>query len=410
MNRPAKPAQDSGAAYGNPPLPFIYGLVRNSIVLLVRLMFNPHFRSEGMEAASDGPLIILANHQAYPDPALAAMAMPHRRINFVVSASFFRKPLVGRTLQNCGAIPKLQFRTDMRAVRAMLRVLARGGVLGIFPEATRSLDGRPAPFDDATARLIKHSGSAVATVRINGSYLSWPRWSKSGIRPGRIEAKANLLLTSEESRTLPLAEIHRRICAALAYDDYDWQRQARVRFHSFRPALGLHLLLHRCPACDREKALVSDAHRLVCRFCGNGARMDRYGLLQPLTADSRIFPDPAAWHAWQIERQRAAMSDAGADCCSSPVRACRTQGTRSWEPWDNGVLSLTSNGFRYESSSGTGIPALTFPLPSGGLSIGIGAHLELSTADDSYRFLFADVQEAIRVADQVAALTAAPAI
>ncbi len=397
--------------WGLPPGPFIYGLVRNALVLTARLLLNPHLYDEGMAAAGDGPLILLANHAAYPDPALVAMAMPHRRIQFVVSATFFRRPFIGRILKACGAIPKLQFRTDMKAIRAMLRVLGRGGVVGIFPEATRSLDGRPGLFDDATARLAQHSGSAIAAVRISGSYLSWPRWSRSGIRPGRIEAHARLILTREECRALSLPEIHQRIQEALAFNEYDWQRQARVPFRSRQPARGLHRLLHHCPACDREKALVSDAHRLVCRFCGSGARMDRYGLLQPLAPEHPAFPDPAAWHAWQVERQRIAIAAEGTGFRRScPVTAYRTRGTEDWRPWGSGVLDLTRDGFRYTASAscgdGTDRPELAFPLPTGGFSFSLGRHLELSLGDTTYRFRFADEQEAIRFADQVAALVA----
>lgn len=397
-------------AAGNAPAPVAYWLVRNAIVGAVRLLFNPHIRRSGLEAAAEGPLIILSSHEAFPDPALVAMALPRRRLNFVVAATYFRIPVVGRVLRACGAIPKLQFRADMGAIKAMLRVLARGGVLGIFPEATRSLDGRPTPFDDSAARLVQRSGSAVVTVRIHGSYLSWPRWSSSGFRRGRIEAEARLLLTREESSTLPLAEIHRRICQALAYDEYEWQRQTGVPFHALRPALGLHRLLHRCPACDREKALDSDRRQLVCRFCGSGARMDRFGLLQPLTAESRIFADPAAWHVWQIERQYAQLADPAAVCCvSSPARALCTQGTGSFTPWGKGTLSLDRSGFHWLPDSGgqgTDRPERSFPLPTGGFSFSLGKYIELSSASATYRFCFSDDQEAIRFADQVAALVA----
>lgn len=81
------------------------------------------------------PYIVLANHTSNFDPALVQVAIGNDVCRFMTSNYYFRLPLIGYILRKWGAIPKIQFSPDLRALREALNVLAHGGVVGIFPEA-----------------------------------------------------------------------------------------------------------------------------------------------------------------------------------------------------------------------------------------------------------------------------------
>jgi len=286
----------------------------------------------------------------------------------------------------------------------MFRVLGRAGTLSIFPEGQRSLDGTPTPFDDAIAKLIHRSRSAVAIVHISGAYLTWPRWSTSRFRRGRIDVRSELLLTHDESAALSVAEIHDRIIKAMDYQEFDWQRQERVRFHSSRPAESLHWILHQCPGCGRSLAMSSRQDRLICRHCGNTAVMDRYGFLHASQPEHRVFEDIRAWHVWQIDRQRDAVAKDGFSE-AYPVELMTAEGEQPYVPFGSGVLTLSESGFGYLGSCGGQPVVRHFPLPGrGGLNADYGSGIELADADTSYRFLMDDGQKVILIADQLAAL------
>ncbi|MEU2281554.1 lysophospholipid acyltransferase family protein [Streptomyces sp. NPDC013178] len=114
---------------------------------LLRLLFRP--RTEGLEhVPAEGAAIIAGNHLSFADPLLMP-AVVKRRISFLAKAEYFTAPgLAGRltalVLRGAGqiSVDRSGRGAAQGALREGLRVLARGGVLAIYPEGTRSPDGR----------------------------------------------------------------------------------------------------------------------------------------------------------------------------------------------------------------------------------------------------------------------------
>lgn len=389
---------------GRAPSPFFYGLIHHGTALLCRLLVHPRIHRDPRLAGLPGPLIILGNHPSYLDPPLVAMAIRDRRINFLTTQVFFRSKKIGAVLFKVGAIPKVQFRTDSRALKAMLHVLARRGALAIFPEGQRSIDGSMSPFDDAIAKLIRKTRCAVAIVHTDGGYLTWPRWSTSSFRRGHVDIRTELLLTGEESARTPVEEIQRRIVEALYYQDYEWQKQSQVRFQSKKPAEGLDRILHQCPACHRELAMRSTGEKLFCRYCGNTALMDSFGFLHPAPPDQVVFPDARTWHLWQIDQQRAVVQTDGFQA-DYMVTLATADGEQDYIPYGTGCLNLSETGFSYKGLFQDQPVVRQFPLPGrGGLNADYGLRIELASTDVSYCFTPEDGQMVIRIVDQVTAL------
>ncbi|MEV5677908.1 MULTISPECIES: lysophospholipid acyltransferase family protein [unclassified Streptomyces] len=114
---------------------------------VLRLLFRP--RIEGLEhIPADGAAIVAGNHLSFSDHFLMP-AIIKRRITFLAKAEYFTGPgLKGRLtaafFRSAGQIPVDRSGKDAgrAAIREGLGVLSKGELLGIYPEGTRSHDGR----------------------------------------------------------------------------------------------------------------------------------------------------------------------------------------------------------------------------------------------------------------------------
>ncbi|GGK26256.1 1-acyl-sn-glycerol-3-phosphate acyltransferase [Streptomyces camponoticapitis] len=114
---------------------------------LLRLLFRP--RIEGLEhIPADGAAILAGNHLSFSDHFLMP-AIIKRRITFLAKAEYFTGPgikgrLTASFFRGVGQIPvdRSGKEAGQAAIREGLGVLAKGELLGIYPEGTRSHDGR----------------------------------------------------------------------------------------------------------------------------------------------------------------------------------------------------------------------------------------------------------------------------
>ena len=118
-----------------------------------------------------GPAIIVANHTHNADPALinAIMARPViflTKRELLTGGSAISRWLV----RNYGVIPVSRGRPDRDALKMASRVLSDGGIIGMFPEGTRSHDGEMIEASRGTAYLAVTSGVPVLPIGIEGLY------------------------------------------------------------------------------------------------------------------------------------------------------------------------------------------------------------------------------------------------
>jgi len=114
--------------------------------------------------------VIIANHLSFLDPILFVSLFEKQKT--IVKNDYFRLPVFGWILRRSGYIPSLAeglFSASMiDQIKAMQDYLAAGGNLFIFPEGTRSRDGRIGPFDKGAfkiARLCQASPLRVVLIR-----------------------------------------------------------------------------------------------------------------------------------------------------------------------------------------------------------------------------------------------------
>ncbi|AOR35678.1 acyl-phosphate glycerol 3-phosphate acyltransferase [Streptomyces fodineus] len=146
---------------------------------LLRLVFRP--RIEGLEHVPDaGPAIVAGNHLSFSDHFLMP-AMLKRRITFLAKAEYFTGPgLKGRLtaffFRSAGQIPVDRSGRDagQAAIREGLKVLGRGELLGIYPEGTRSHDGRLYKGKVGVAVMALKAGVPVVPCAMIGTFEAQP--------------------------------------------------------------------------------------------------------------------------------------------------------------------------------------------------------------------------------------------
>ncbi|RFU22263.1 lysophospholipid acyltransferase family protein [Geodermatophilus marinus] len=182
------------------------------LYLLVRFLLRPLFRvalrmrvTGTGNVPPTGPVILASNHLSFIDSMVIPLAAP-RRVHYLAKAEYFTAPGVGgwltRTLFTAlGAMPveRQTHRAAQEALDTALAVLRDGEGFGIYPEGTRSRDGRLARGKTGVAWLALTADCPVVPVAVAGTDRVQPvdsRWP----RPHRVSVTFGQPLTFPEHR------------------------------------------------------------------------------------------------------------------------------------------------------------------------------------------------------------------
>ena len=118
------------------------------------------------------PYIILSNHMYFVDFELCAMAtLPHRVNNVVSVDGYYRRPWL---MELIGAICTRKYTRDLHLVKSISRVLKRGDILCMYPEARYSPCGTLSYMPESIGKLIRHNKVPVVAVVHHGNHLDSP--------------------------------------------------------------------------------------------------------------------------------------------------------------------------------------------------------------------------------------------
>ena len=242
------------------------------------------------------PYLLLCNHNAFMDMKTALCAtFPHRQ-NFVVAIDGF----IGREwlLRLIGCICKRKFTNDPALIWKMRRVIRRGDIMTIYPEARYSLCGTTAVLPEGIGRLAKFLKVPVVTLICHGHHVNSPFWNLPDHKVKHTEAVMTGLLTAEEVKTLPHEVLQTRIEEAFYYDDFRWQKENGVIIDFPRRADGLHKVLYQCPHCHTEYRMRGKGETLECLACHKTWRMTETGELQAIKGKTEFSHIPD-WYEWE---------------------------------------------------------------------------------------------------------------
>jgi len=152
----------------------LYGFLQHTVRAFWHLVGPLHVRGAG-NVPSNGPFLLIANHESYLDPILIQAVCP-RPVRAMAKSTQFTSRFYRAIMVPLGAFPVRRFEIDPQAVRQVLRALEAGEGVCIYIEGERSWDARLQPPRLGTVRLILKAGVPVIPCAIRGSYDVMPRW------------------------------------------------------------------------------------------------------------------------------------------------------------------------------------------------------------------------------------------
>jgi 1-acyl-sn-glycerol-3-phosphate acyltransferase len=146
-----------------------YGILRAFLTPFLMILFRP--KVKGLRhVPGTGPVIIASNHLSFSDSIFMPLVVP-RKVTFLAKSEYFTSPgpkglLKKLTFIALGQVPvdRSGGRRSEAALITGLKVLAEGKCLGIYPEGTRSPDGRLYKGRTGIARLAIESGAPIIPV------------------------------------------------------------------------------------------------------------------------------------------------------------------------------------------------------------------------------------------------------
>ena len=166
----------------------LYAFLKPIAVFLMRAWFGLRVRGAEHVPAS-GPALIVSNHQSILDPPVIGGAA-RRQIYFLAKAELFRIPMFGSLIRALHARPVRREGSDPGALRTAAQLLGEGKALLVFPEGTRSLNGRLGEGKPGVGMLAVTSGAPVVPVYVSGTLealpkgSAWPRRSQVSVSFG----------------------------------------------------------------------------------------------------------------------------------------------------------------------------------------------------------------------------------
>ena len=333
------------------------------------------------------PCIVLCNHGSFIDFAYAGTLLRKKSPNFIVARLYFYKKLFGNLLRRFGCFPKSMFAMDLDSTKNCLRVLKRGGMLAMMPEARLSTVGRFEDIQDETYGFLKAAGVPIYTVTIHGDYFAKPKWGNKLRRGALVEATLDPLFAKDEAKSLTTEEIKARVEAALYYDEFQWlAERPEVRYRARRMAEGLENILTTCPICNQKYTLATKKRHIVCKNCGHIATLnDRYAFV-----DGKPFSNFAAWYDHQCEVLRCEIASDPAFSLSAKVtlKHASRDGKTALRVAGEGTCTLDRSGLTYEGTRDGESVVKHFPLSSiYRLLFGAGEDFEIYEGREIYYFI-----------------------
>src|SRR6516162_9672779 len=134
-----------------------------------------------------GPVILAANHASFLDPPLVGSGVK-RGINYLARENLFSIPIVGWILQRWQVVPVDREGGGAKGLKAILDRLLDGGAIILFPEGTRTRDGKLQSARSGIGLTVIKSNAAVIPVRVFGTFKAFGRHMKFP-RPCRVAVK-----------------------------------------------------------------------------------------------------------------------------------------------------------------------------------------------------------------------------
>jgi 1-acyl-sn-glycerol-3-phosphate acyltransferase len=153
----------------------------------------------------EGGALLVANHQSFMDPVLVCIAL-QRECQFMARDSLFRNKAFRWLIESLHAFPVRRGAADVGAIKETLRRLKQGKIVVMFPEGTRTPDGRIGSILPGLDAVARKANVPIVPVLIDGVYQAWPR-NRAVPNPGDVVIEYDRPITPEDYGPLTSAQL-----------------------------------------------------------------------------------------------------------------------------------------------------------------------------------------------------------
>jgi 1-acyl-sn-glycerol-3-phosphate acyltransferase len=291
----------------NPILMAMSMCVLGFLCKLYRVKFSYDYDPKSIKGQ---PTVLLSSHASRLEFVYTLYGFGRRDVNMVCGYQNILKKGMYNLFLGLGVISKYLYQPDVTSVKHMLKVLRRGGALGLFPEGIQSSSGSTHPINPATAQFIKHSKANIVIATSRGAYLATNRYS-SDRKKGYIGISYSLVFTPDMLSELSEEQIYQLMLQKISYNDFKFNKIARHKYVGKKPnAYGIDKILYKCPDCEEEYTLRVEDDTVVCKKCGFAVQINEYYDL--IGINGKAPPsDIDEWYKWQRNHVRRQIEDDG---------------------------------------------------------------------------------------------------
>ena len=153
--------------------------MRAAVRLIAAIVLGRRLRIEGLEnIPRQGAVLIVGNHVGTVDPVLLGINIPRRDVYYMAKSELFRTRFLGWLFRRNHTFPVVRDSPDRTALRTALQHLDDGHVLLVYPEGTRSRDGRLHHAHAGAGFIARRSGAPIVPVASWGSENVLPRGAR----------------------------------------------------------------------------------------------------------------------------------------------------------------------------------------------------------------------------------------
>jgi len=137
---------------------------------------------------ADGPVLVASTHQSHADSVALGVAI-RRPVHFLGDERLTRWPVLGPMLPKLGMVPLQRGVADTSALDVLRALLRDGACVAVYPEGSRSRDGRVHRLRSGVARLAAELGVPVIPAAVAGIHDVWPIGARPRVRGGRVAVR-----------------------------------------------------------------------------------------------------------------------------------------------------------------------------------------------------------------------------
>lgn len=291
--------------------------------------------------------ILIYNHFSNKDHYFIQSAVGYKSINYVLASYFFFKKPLCTFLRLANAISKDQFKPDIMAIRKMKKAVDQNSIVCIAPAGQTSIDGASPFISPQIVKLIRMAKTDVLALRMEGTYLTYPKWRLSP-RKCRINLKFIKVLDKDELSNYTDEEIYNLVTSSINVNEYQDQLTRKRIIKGKSIASGLEGVLVKCPKCGDTHSYKTDKDILTCTTCDNQLKVNEFGLFEKVKDSDVIFNNLPDWYNWQKEELRKQLDTF--EISQNVILQSNIKTINSLEDCGKGVLYLNKDRLYYEGT------------------------------------------------------------